>query len=203
MTVVGEIRSRGIVNVPIAGAGQIHHGWFATDRRIEVHLVVAISLKRRGRNDQHRGTKCEHPELMTTTFLDGESSLTSFVASSLLFHSGSSRSQDAVEDSETQFSSCERKSPNDDRSVFAVPRPQECQSTMSSSADFSNIPVLDFALVSHGRDLFISELRHALVNVGFLYLANSPVDKVRLKKPLQISVAYRKFAHYLMPPTRH
>jgi hypothetical protein len=49
--------------------------------------------------------------------------------------------------------------------------------------DFSTIPVLDYSLVTNdggvNKGKFVDELRHALVNVGFLYLSNAPVDKVR------------------------
>ncbi|KAG6863957.1 hypothetical protein C0991_001578, partial [Blastosporella zonata] len=48
--------------------------------------------------------------------------------------------------------------------------------TTDAGANFSSVPVLDFALLSTDKPLFISQLRHALVNVGFLYLANPPVS---------------------------
>ncbi|KDQ17215.1 hypothetical protein BOTBODRAFT_648452 [Botryobasidium botryosum FD-172 SS1] len=49
---------------------------------------------------------------------------------------------------------------------------------MASEANFSAVPVLDFTLLDRGKkDQFIAELRHAVVNVGFLYLANPPVSK--------------------------
>ncbi|KAF9447892.1 iron/ascorbate oxidoreductase [Macrolepiota fuliginosa MF-IS2] len=51
---------------------------------------------------------------------------------------------------------------------------------MSISANnFSSIPILDYSLLANetGRDAFISQLRHALVNVGFLYLKNHPVPQ--------------------------
>ncbi|KAH9940370.1 Clavaminate synthase-like protein [Epithele typhae] len=43
---------------------------------------------------------------------------------------------------------------------------------------FSTIPVLDYSLLAtpDGHREFVAELRHALVHVGFLYLANPPVD---------------------------
>jgi len=46
-----------------------------------------------------------------------------------------------------------------------------------SSPDFSCLPVIDFSLVSSPstKPLFLSQLRHALVHVGFLYLSNHPV----------------------------
>ncbi|KAF8645452.1 hypothetical protein AX16_007816 [Volvariella volvacea WC 439] len=50
-------------------------------------------------------------------------------------------------------------------------------SHLNSAANFSSIPVLDYALLSTDRPLFIAQLRHALINVGFLYLANPPVEK--------------------------
>lgn len=44
--------------------------------------------------------------------------------------------------------------------------------------DFSSIPIVDYALLSSPstRPIFISQLRHALVNVGFLYLCNHPIQ---------------------------
>ena len=46
---------------------------------------------------------------------------------------------------------------------------------------FSSVPTLDFALLDGEKDRFLAELRHILVNVGFLYLANPPIDKVRVE----------------------
>jgi isopenicillin N synthase-like dioxygenase len=45
------------------------------------------------------------------------------------------------------------------------------------AANFSSIPVLDYTQVSdpNSRPEFIARLRHALINVGFLYLSNPPV----------------------------
>ncbi|KAF7973261.1 hypothetical protein HWV62_38745 [Athelia sp. TMB] len=47
------------------------------------------------------------------------------------------------------------------------------------AANFSTVPVLDYALVSDSvrRPEFISQLQHALINVGFLYLKNPPVAR--------------------------
>lgn len=47
------------------------------------------------------------------------------------------------------------------------------------AANFSSVPVLDFALVSGDatRSDFIAQLRHALINVGFLYLKNHTVPQ--------------------------
>ncbi|KAF9033531.1 hypothetical protein BJ165DRAFT_1567367 [Panaeolus papilionaceus] len=59
---------------------------------------------------------------------------------------------------------------------------------MSSSspnpANFSSIPILDFSLVaSESTKLtFITQLRHALINVGFLYLSNSPIPQADIDK---------------------
>jgi isopenicillin N synthase-like dioxygenase len=48
-----------------------------------------------------------------------------------------------------------------------------------SSGNFSSVPVLDYSLVGDPvtKPEFISHLRHALINVGFLYLSNSPVPQ--------------------------
>ena len=46
------------------------------------------------------------------------------------------------------------------------------------AGNFESIPILDYTLVSTDReDEFILQLRHAIINVGFLYLQNPPVDK--------------------------
>jgi isopenicillin N synthase-like dioxygenase len=44
-------------------------------------------------------------------------------------------------------------------------------------ANFTNIPTLDYDLLStpDTRSLFIDQLQHALINVGFLYLEHPPV----------------------------
>ncbi len=53
---------------------------------------------------------------------------------------------------------------------------------MHSAPNFSTIPILDYELIGSGerseKAEFIEQLRHALINVGFLYLLNPPVDKV-------------------------
>ncbi|CCM03893.1 uncharacterized protein FIBRA_06044 [Fibroporia radiculosa] len=45
------------------------------------------------------------------------------------------------------------------------------------AANFSSVPVLDYSLVANPerRAEFISQLQHAVINVGFLYLSNPPV----------------------------
>lgn len=47
------------------------------------------------------------------------------------------------------------------------------------TADFSSIPILDFALTNDEacKPEFIDQLRHALINVGFLYLKNHTVPQ--------------------------
>lgn len=48
---------------------------------------------------------------------------------------------------------------------------------ISSSSSFTSIPVLDYAqaLAADDRPKFLSNLRNALVNVGFFYLINAPI----------------------------
>lgn len=43
--------------------------------------------------------------------------------------------------------------------------------------DSSSLPILDFSIVSSPstKPLFLSQLRHALIHVGFLYLSNHPI----------------------------
>jgi hypothetical protein len=44
---------------------------------------------------------------------------------------------------------------------------------------FHTVPILDWKLVESGhKDQFLLELRDCLINVGFLYLKNPPVDPV-------------------------
>ena len=46
------------------------------------------------------------------------------------------------------------------------------------AGNFENVPVLNYSLIRSGhKDEFISELRNALINVGFLYLSSPPVDQ--------------------------
>lgn len=47
------------------------------------------------------------------------------------------------------------------------------------SRGFKEVPVLDWKLIETGqKPKFIAQLRDALVNVGFLYLQNPPVQPV-------------------------
>jgi isopenicillin N synthase-like dioxygenase len=48
-----------------------------------------------------------------------------------------------------------------------------------TNLNFSKIPLLDYSLTldSTTKPQFIAELRHALINVGFLYLSNTPIDE--------------------------
>jgi len=50
-------------------------------------------------------------------------------------------------------------------------------STNTNGANFSSVPILDYSLLSSpsNKPLFISQLQHALINVGFLYLSNHTV----------------------------
>jgi isopenicillin N synthase-like dioxygenase len=45
------------------------------------------------------------------------------------------------------------------------------------STNFTSVPILDYTLLSSPstRTEFINQLRHALIDVGFLYLQNPPV----------------------------
>jgi isopenicillin N synthase-like dioxygenase len=47
-----------------------------------------------------------------------------------------------------------------------------------SGANFTSVPILDYSLLSSPstKPQFISQLRSALINVGFLYLSHPPVD---------------------------
>lgn len=52
-------------------------------------------------------------------------------------------------------------------------------SSESSASDFSSIPILDYSLLSSvdGKSKFLDQLRHALINIGFLYLSNHSVSQ--------------------------
>ncbi|KAI0074433.1 Clavaminate synthase-like protein [Panus rudis PR-1116 ss-1] len=47
------------------------------------------------------------------------------------------------------------------------------------ASNFSSIPILDYSLASNHstKPDFIEQLRHAVINVGFLYLSNTPVAR--------------------------
>lgn len=51
--------------------------------------------------------------------------------------------------------------------------------SVPNDADFSSVPILDYSLVNspETKPLFLSQLRNALINVGFLYLSNHPVSQ--------------------------
>ncbi|KAG6825642.1 hypothetical protein H0H93_000458, partial [Arthromyces matolae] len=48
---------------------------------------------------------------------------------------------------------------------------------VADGANFSSVPILDWTLLKTDKPLFIAHLQHALINVGFLYLENPPVDQ--------------------------
>ena len=51
---------------------------------------------------------------------------------------------------------------------------------MTTGTDFSSVPILDYSLLNSPleKTSFITQLRHALINVGFLYLSNHSVSQV-------------------------
>lgn len=53
------------------------------------------------------------------------------------------------------------------------------QDAPSSAGSFSSVPILDWSLLTTpaGAATFKAQLRHALINVGFLYLENPPVAR--------------------------
>jgi len=50
---------------------------------------------------------------------------------------------------------------------------------IASTDSFSSVPVLDYSLVADPvrKPTFVTQLRHTLINVGFLYLSNTPVPQ--------------------------
>lgn len=48
-----------------------------------------------------------------------------------------------------------------------------------TNVNFQSIPTLDYSLTDHpeSRAKFVAQLRDVIINVGFLYLENTPVDK--------------------------
>lgn len=48
-----------------------------------------------------------------------------------------------------------------------------------TNVNFQSIPTLDYSLATHDetRYKFVAQLRDVIINVGFLYLENTPVDK--------------------------
>ncbi|KAI0674896.1 Clavaminate synthase-like protein [Trametes maxima] len=51
--------------------------------------------------------------------------------------------------------------------------------SLADICNFSSVPILDWSLLStpEGKAKFLDQQRHALVNVGFLYLSNAPVAR--------------------------
>ena len=46
------------------------------------------------------------------------------------------------------------------------------------AGNFSEVPILDYSLIAAGKkEDFIRQLQHAVINVGFLYLSNPPVER--------------------------
>jgi len=50
------------------------------------------------------------------------------------------------------------------------------------AGNFQSIPVLDYSFIDSptGKQKFISQLRHALINVGFFYLSNHPISLIEV-----------------------
>jgi len=57
-------------------------------------------------------------------------------------------------------------------------------SVHSTNTDFEAVPVLDYSLVNSptAKATFLDQLRHALINVGFLYLSNHPVPQTDIDR---------------------
>lgn len=55
---------------------------------------------------------------------------------------------------------------------------------MASHLNFDSIPVIDYSLSldPSTKPALIKDLRHALINVGFLYLSNTPVDQAVVER---------------------
>ncbi|KAJ3914489.1 hypothetical protein F5877DRAFT_82730 [Lentinula edodes] len=49
------------------------------------------------------------------------------------------------------------------------------RSTDASKLDYYEIPIIDWQLSDKDKPLFLRQLRDAMINIGFLYLANHPV----------------------------
>jgi len=57
----------------------------------------------------------------------------------------------------------------------------------SPNTSFTSIPILDFSSTKSPktREAFLSQLRHALINVGFLYLSNHTVSSAVIDSLLE------------------
>jgi isopenicillin N synthase-like dioxygenase len=44
------------------------------------------------------------------------------------------------------------------------------------AANAASVPLLDYSLVANNRQIFVNELRNAVVNAGFFYLSNTPIS---------------------------
>lgn len=48
--------------------------------------------------------------------------------------------------------------------------------------DFTSVPIIDYSLAETDKPRFLSELRNALINVGFLYLSNTSIPQELVEK---------------------
>ena len=54
--------------------------------------------------------------------------------------------------------------------------------------EFTTIPFLDYTLLTLNRkDEFIAQLRHAVVNIGFMYLAHPPIDLEVVQRLIELT----------------
>lgn len=59
---------------------------------------------------------------------------------------------------------------------------------MGGESEFTSIPSLDYTLLTSGhKDVFIAQLRHAVIHVGFMYLANPPIDRAVVSRLLSLT----------------
>ncbi|KAJ6520413.1 Clavaminate synthase-like protein [Mycena sanguinolenta] len=55
------------------------------------------------------------------------------------------------------------------------------------SLEYTEIPVLDWTLARRDKALFLTELRNAMINVGFLYLSNHPIPMDLVDKVIDLT----------------
>ncbi|KAF7337748.1 Clavaminate synthase-like protein [Mycena sanguinolenta] len=55
------------------------------------------------------------------------------------------------------------------------------------SLEYTEIPVVDWTLAQRDKPLFLTELRNAMINVGFLYLSNHPIPMDLVDKVIDLT----------------
>ncbi|KAI8321506.1 naringenin 3-dioxygenase [Martensiomyces pterosporus] len=59
-----------------------------------------------------------------------------------------------------------------------------------TAADFSSIPILDLSVAKTNKALFLADLQHALIHVGFFYVKGHDISREFLQRLTQLTIGY-------------